>query len=119
MCRSQTSCLWDSDQTPYREQLLCGIPSLSAPRQKLLKNLSWSLPYYLTIPPKSFSNLAPALPAVNEPARHPHFYHWMTHEAHVRPLPKTTSKIRSPRWNRPSRAASSSAIATDAADTLP
>ena len=46
-------------------------------------------------------------------------HHWMTHDAHVSPPPNTTSKIKSPRWNRPSRAASSSAIATDAAETLP
>ena len=43
----------------------------------------------------------------------------MTAAPHVRPAPKTTSKIRSPRWIFPEATASSSAMATDAADVLP
>ena len=43
----------------------------------------------------------------------------MTAAPHVSPAPKTTSRIRSPRWILPDATASSSAMATDAAEVLP
>src|SRR6266516_3462669 len=49
--------------------------------------------------------------------RGPH--HSMTAAAQVRPAPKTTIKTRSPRWMRPWLTASSSAMATEAAEVFP
>ena len=43
----------------------------------------------------------------------------MTAAPQVKPAPKTTSKIKSPRETFPAATASSSAIATDAAEVLP
>src|ERR1039457_2565220 len=46
-------------------------------------------------------------------------YHSMTAAPQVSPAPKTTIKIKSPRWTRPDATASSKAMATEAAEGFP
>lgn len=48
-----------------------------------------------------------------------HGYHWIRIVPQTRPAPKPLTRIRSPRWTRPARQASSSAMGMLPADVLP